>query len=91
MKSLAACLLLVGTAPAEPPLIEQFRLDLTPAEVLSGEALQARSVATQAYLYQLPSFLHLRQLGEFIQGREYIIRVRLYYAEVAGSGSLMVY
>ena len=26
-----------------------------------------------------------------IQGREYIIRVRLYYAEVAGSGSLMVY
>ncbi len=26
-----------------------------------------------------------------IQGREYIIRVRLYYAEVAGSGSLMLY
>jgi hypothetical protein len=26
-----------------------------------------------------------------IQGREYIIRVRLYYAEVAGSGSLMLF
>lgn len=72
MRSLAASLLLLGSAHAEPPLIEQFRLDLTPAEVLSGVALQSCSVATQAYLYLLPSFLHLRQLGEFIKGREHM-------------------
>ncbi len=58
-------------AAAQQPRIEDFRLDLTPPETAAGQALQMRAVASQAYLYQLPAFLHLRQLSEYIQGREY--------------------
>lgn len=58
-------------AGAALPRIEDFRLDLTPAEADAGQALQERAVASQAYLYQLPAFLHIRQLSEYIQGREY--------------------
>jgi hypothetical protein len=60
---------LVGSG--EPTRIEDFRLDLTPAETADGQALQTRAIASQAYVYQLPAFFHLRQLREFIQGREY--------------------
>lgn len=68
----AALASLATTLHAEPPLIESFRLDLTAHEIAQGRALQVRSAASQAYLYQLPAFLHFRQIGEFIQGREYL-------------------
>ncbi len=72
MKLLAASLLLLGTVHAEPPLIEAFRLDLSPAAIEQGHSLQTRAIASQAYLYQLPAFLHLRQIGEFLQGRDHL-------------------
>ncbi len=52
-------------------LIDSFRLDLTPAEVRTGMLLHAETLATEAYLYYVPAFLHLRQINEFIQGRKY--------------------
>jgi hypothetical protein len=54
---------------AQLPPVESFRLDLTPEEIRDGEAQQTRSVAMQAYLYQLPAFLQMRQVPEFLQGR----------------------
>jgi hypothetical protein len=49
--------------------IEDFRSDLVGPAVDEGQALNTRAIAMQAYLYALPSFLHLRQLTEFLQGR----------------------
>jgi hypothetical protein len=69
---LAVFVSLATALHAGPPLIENFRLDLTSEEIAQGRALQTRAVAAQAYLYQLPAFLHFRQIGEFIQGREYM-------------------
>jgi len=54
------------------PLVDTFRIDLNRDEIRNGESRYLRSVATQAYLYQFPAFLHLRQLSEFIQGRRYM-------------------
>jgi hypothetical protein len=61
-----------AVAIARPQKVESFRLDLTPEQIRTGEAANARSVAAQAYLYQLPAFLHMRQAAEFIQGREHL-------------------
>lgn len=58
--------------PAQPPLIESFRLDLEPAAVRDGQARHARALATEAYLVRLPSHLHLRQLADYLQGRAYL-------------------
>ena len=52
-------------------LIEDFRVDLSSAEIATAEATNLRAIASQAYLYALPAFLHMRQLTEFIQGRRY--------------------
>ena len=52
-------------------LIEDFRVNLSSAEIATAEAANSRAVASQAYLYALPAFLHMRQLTEFIQGRRY--------------------
>ena len=52
-------------------LIEDFRVDLSSAEIATAEATNLRAIASQAYLYALPAFLHMRQLTEFIQGRKY--------------------
>ncbi|MFZ4808482.1 MAG: DUF1254 domain-containing protein [Hyphomicrobiaceae bacterium] len=51
------------------PRIEDFRLDLSPAAVDEARVLNARSLATQAYLWGLPAFLYFRQTTEIKQGR----------------------
>jgi hypothetical protein len=51
------------------PRIEDFRTDLDAAAVAAGEAANTRSIAMQAYLSAFPSFLHLRQLSEYLAGR----------------------
>lgn len=61
------CLALAG----EPRLIDSFRVDLQPGQVREGLMRNDEMLASQAYLYYLPLFLHLRQLNEFIQGRKY--------------------
>src|SRR5512137_2894400 len=53
------------------PRIEDFRADYTPEQILSAEALNTRAIAMQAYLQAFPSFLHMRQLTEVMQGRHY--------------------
>ena len=55
----------------QQPRIEDFRSDLSPAEILAARARNVRSLAAQAYLQAFPAFLHMRQLTEFIQGRSY--------------------
>lgn len=53
------------------PRIEDFRSDCSPEQIQAAEARNTRAIAMQAYLYAFPAFLHLRQLTEFIQGRQY--------------------
>ncbi len=53
------------------PRIEDFRSDCRREEIQAAEAQNTRAIAMQAYLYAFPAFLHLRQLTEFIQGRQY--------------------
>ena len=60
-----------SNAGSQLPRIEDFRSDLTPAQIAAAEATNTRAVAMQAYLYAFPAFLHMRQLTEFIQGRSY--------------------
>jgi hypothetical protein len=57
---------------ASLPRIEDYRADLLPEEILAANAANTRSIAMQAYLHAFPAFLHMRQLTEFIQGRQYI-------------------
>ena len=56
----------------ELPRVEDYRADLSPEEILVAKAANTRSIAMQAYLHAFPSFLHMRQLTEFIQGRQYM-------------------
>ena len=56
---------------ASLPRIEDYRADLSPEEILAANAANTRSIAMQAYLHAFPAFLHMRQLTEFIQGRQY--------------------
>jgi len=53
------------------PRIEDFRTDLTAVEIQTAHARNTRAIAMQAYLHAFPAFLNLRQLTEFIQGRQY--------------------
>ena len=57
---------------ASLPRIEDYRADLSPEEILAANAANTRSIAMQAYLHAFPAFLHMRQLTEFIQGRQYM-------------------
>src|SRR5512139_62873 len=57
--------------PSIDRLVESFRVDLSSTEIETAEATTLRAIASQAYLYALPAFLHMRQLTEFIQGRSY--------------------
>jgi hypothetical protein len=57
---------------ASLPRIEEYRADLSPEEILAANAANTRSIAMQAYLHAFPAFLHMRQLTEFIQGRQYM-------------------
>jgi hypothetical protein len=54
------------------PRIEDYRADLTAAEIADAQATYTRSIAMLAYLHAFPAFLNMRQLTEFIQGRRYI-------------------
>lgn len=54
------------------PRIEDYRADLTAEEIEAAQARNTRSIAMQAYLHAFPAFLHMRQLTEFIQGRQYM-------------------
>ena len=54
------------------PRIEDFRSDLSPEEIRAAEAQNAAPIAMQAYLQDFPAWLHMRQLTEFIQGRQYM-------------------
>ena len=54
------------------PRIENFRSDLSPAEIQAAEVANTRAIAMQAYLQDFPAWLHMRQLTEFIQGRQYM-------------------
>ena len=53
------------------PRIEDFQSDYTPDQIQAAEVRHTRAIAMQAYLRAFPAFLHLRQLTEFIQGRQY--------------------
>jgi hypothetical protein len=53
------------------PRVEEFRSDYTHEQIEAAEARNTRAIAMQAYLYAFPAFLHMRQLTEFIQGRQY--------------------
>jgi hypothetical protein len=57
------------TDPSALPRIEDFRADLDSVAIAVGEAGNARAIAMQAYLSAFPSFLHLRQLTEYLAGR----------------------
>jgi hypothetical protein len=54
------------------PHIEDYRADLTAAEIADAQAAYTRSIAMLAYLHAFPAFLNMRQLTEFIQGRRYM-------------------
>jgi hypothetical protein len=56
----------------ELPRVEDYRADLSPDEILAAQAAHARSIAMQAYLHAFPAFLNMRQLTEFIQGRQFM-------------------
>lgn len=60
-----------AVAQVQQPRIEDFRLDLSPAEVADAHVRNVRSLAMQAYLWGLPAFLHYRQTTEIKQGRRY--------------------
>ena len=53
-------------------LVEDFRVDLSAREIENSRLRDTRAIASQAHLYALPAFLHMRQLTEFIQGRAYM-------------------
>jgi hypothetical protein len=52
------------------PRIGDFRSDLSADEIAAATAAEVRSIAAQSYLHGVPAFIHMRQLTEFIQGRE---------------------
>jgi hypothetical protein len=52
--------------------IEDFRTDIEPGEAAERIARHVRAVAMQMYLVDVPAFLHMRQLTEYLQGRRYM-------------------
>jgi hypothetical protein len=55
----------------KPRRIEDFRTDLDATGIEQGMETHVRSVAAHAYLHAIPTFLHFRQLTEFLQGRRH--------------------
>ncbi len=53
------------------PRIEDFQTDYTAEQIQAAEFRNTRAIAMQAYLQAFPAFLHVRQLTEFIQRRQY--------------------
>ena len=60
------------THSEELPRVEDYRADLTAEEISEAKIRNTRSIAMQAYLHAFPAFLHMRQLTEFLQGRQYM-------------------
>ena len=60
-----------AVAQQQQPRIEDFRLDLSDAEVKDANVQNIGSLSMQAYLWGLPAFLHFRQTTEIKQGRLY--------------------
>ena len=54
------------------PRIEDYQADLSAAEIAAARASYTRAIAMLAYLHAFPAFLKMRQLTEFIQGRQYM-------------------
>ncbi|MEO0056888.1 MAG: hypothetical protein RIT17_324, partial [Pseudomonadota bacterium] len=52
--------------------IEEFRQDLTATEIAEAEADRTRALASEAYLWGIPAFLHFRQATEIKQSRKLI-------------------
>jgi hypothetical protein len=59
-------------AQAETPRIEDFRSDMGAAEIEAAKLRDVRALASQAYLWGLPAFLHFRQTTEITQARRAI-------------------
>lgn len=53
------------------PRVEDFRSNLSAEAIGAAEASYTRAISMQAYIYAVPAFLHLRQLSEIIQARQY--------------------
>lgn len=62
----------MGDSDPTARLVEDFRIDLSAAQIADAGLRTTRAIASQAHLYVLPAFLHVRQLTEFIQGRAYL-------------------
>ena len=70
--SLASAIALSGAfaqTAAELPRIEDFRADLTGAEIEAAQAMRTRNLAAQAYIWGIPAFLNFRQATEFRRAR----------------------
>jgi hypothetical protein len=55
------------TSATHEPLVEDFRMDLSAAEIAAARAAHTRALALDSYTHGLPAFLHMRQLTELIQ------------------------
>ena len=54
---------------AELPRVEDFRADLSRAEIEAAQAMRTRNLAAEAYIWGIPAFLHFRQATEFKRAR----------------------
>ena len=51
--------------------IEDFTSEVPEQAIIEAKLENIRSLAMQAYIFGLPAFLNMRQLTEYIQGRQY--------------------
>jgi hypothetical protein len=67
-------LMALAASAADPTFqrIEEFRQDLTPVAIAEAEADRTRALASEAYLWGIPAFLHFRQATEIKQSRKLI-------------------
>lgn len=67
-------LLALAAGSLEPAYqrIEEFRQDLSPAAIEAAEVDRTRALASEAYLWGVPAFLHFRQATEIKQSRKLI-------------------
>lgn len=54
------------------PRVEDFRTDLPKTEIEAAEGRNLRALASQAYLWGIPLFLHYRQASEIRQARRHV-------------------
>lgn len=67
--AVALSLTIGASAQPQPPRIEDFRTDLSEAEITEATQRNIRALASQAYLWGLPAFLNFRQITEIKQAR----------------------